>query len=114
MQNINNSQYEQEELENIVLDAIKNILTNQCNANKLFFDVMETVFELPNIQLSAKCIFLLEYIYDNLIKDSDYPYLFKEKYRNFIYQYMFSYLFYSNENKNDNISLTSIYFKKYL
>ena len=56
------------ELEDILIEAIRCIFLNSSNAYYFFFDVMETVFLLGNINLSYKVTLYLEYIYENIIK----------------------------------------------
>ena len=99
------------ELEDILIEAIRCIFLNSSNAYYFFFDVMETVFLLGNINLSYKVTLYLEYIYENIIKESSFPLLFKEKYKNLLFQNINLRLFENEETNFNQVHLTSSYFE---
>ena len=98
-------------IDEILPMAIKSLLLNTESSKTFFYDAMETIFELGIIELPSECLFCLEYVYENLIKHSEYPFLFKEKYKNLIYQNIVLHLFKDEKDIEANISLTSTYFE---
>ncbi len=98
-------------IEDVLYKAINELLLNSLNSKTFFYDTMETIFEMGIVELPCKYLFYLEYIYENMIKDSKYPFLFKEKYKNLIYHNVVSHLYKEDKLIENSISLTSSFFE---